>query len=147
MRIWIGKDVEHNPSYGKMTLFVESSNPDMDIVLDVFNSIHDQVEAVYFGAGEVDIENWTFLSVLYKFPSEVILSLEMSKPVSRFICANFDFVIYRLPLLYVPNNLYIKYRSTQVGIVSINEFKSNDILDLKNGQYSCDVELYNGDIK
>lgn len=147
MRIWIGKDVEHNPSYGKMTLFVESSNPDIDIVLDVFNSIHDQVEAVYFGAGEVDIENWTFLPMLHKFPSEVILGLEMSKPVSRFICVNFDFVIYRLPLLYVPNNLYIKYRSTQVGIVSINEFKSNDILDLKNGQYSCDVELYNGDIK
>lgn len=147
MRIWMGKDVEHNPSFGKMTLFVESSNPDIDIVFDVFNSVHDQVEAVYFGAGEVDIENWTFIGMLHKFPSRVMLGLEMSQPMSRSICARFDFVIYRLPLVSVPDNLYLKYRSTQVGIVSINEFKSNDILDLKDGQYSCDVELYNGDNK
>ena len=67
MRVWYGIDKEFNPMYGKLTLFVESKNPDVDVIVSLLDYYDDlDIKCIYFGAGEVDIENWDFIKELYK---------------------------------------------------------------------------------
>ena len=144
MRMWYGIDREHNPSYGLMTLFVESDNPDIDIIVKVLSECNVGIDCVYFGAGEVDILNWEFLNELYKISDAFKVGVESSEPVPAYFGKYFDFVILRLPVFYVSRNVYIKYRSdTSVGICNAVNFTNNSLEDLKDGKYSCDVEVYN----
>lgn len=148
MRIWYGIDREHNPSYGLMTLFVESKCPDIDKILHILSNLDVGIECVYFGAGEVDITDWEFVENLYKIPEtsgfKVKIVVESSKPLPQYVVNDFDVVILRMPVSCISNNVYIKYRSDiSVGIAKALDFKCNSLFDLQNGQYSCDVEVYN----
>ncbi len=145
MRIWCGVDVEHNPGNGKMTLFVESDNPNIDTILDVLRSSNYGVSYVYFGAGEVDIKNWKFLDRLSEISDMFIVGIESSIPLSEEIIKKFDYVIFRFPISCVLDNVYIKYRTPDiVGITSVLNFETNRLDNLSNGQYENDLELYNG---
>ena len=144
MRIWYGIDREHNPSYGLMTLFVESNNPNIDTIVKVLAKLNVGIDCVYFGAGEVDIINWEFLDDLYKISDAFNVGIESSELVPQYVVNQFDFVILRLSVSCISNNVYIKYRSNvSVGIAKAVDFKSNALTDLENGKYSNDVEVYN----
>lgn len=57
IRIWKGKEVEPNGNIGRMTVFVETNvvnNKVLDELLVVLEE-HQDIESIYFGAGEVDI--------------------------------------------------------------------------------------------
>lgn len=144
MRIWYGIDREYNPSYGLMTLFVESANPNVNTVVRVLSELNVGIDCVYFGAGEVDIVDWEFLDELYKISDAFKVVIESSKLVPQYVIQFFDVVILRLPVSCISENVYIKYRSNiSVGIEKASEFKCNSLFDLQNGRYSCDVEVYN----
>lgn len=143
MRIWYGIDVEHNLSYGHMTLFVESENPDIDKILNILLESNLGIEYVYFGAGEVDIKNWDFLDKLSEIADAFIVGLETSIPISPAVMHYFDFIIFRLPIPKVSDKIYIKYRAdSEVGIAKLDRFLSTSLLDLRGGQYKGDVEIY-----
>ena len=144
MRIWYGIDREYSPCHGLMTLFVESAKPDIDTVVAVLSDINVGIECIYFGAGEVDIVDWEFLVDIYKVSDSFKIVVESSEPVPVYLGKYFDSVILRLPVSYISDNVYIKYRSdVSVGIAKATDFKSNSLFDLHDGQYSCDVEVYN----
>jgi len=146
MRIWYGVDVEHNLSYGYITLFVESENPDIDKILGILINNNLGIESIYFGAGEVDVKNWDFLNRLREISNTFIVGIETSTPLPQSVINQFDFVIFRLPIPCVSDKIYFKYRTeNEVGISSILNFSTNSLTDLKDGQYSNDVELYSED--
>ncbi len=146
MRIWYGIDREYSPSYGLMTLFVESKCPKIDKIMDILSNLDVSIECVYFGAGEVDIIDWEFIDNLYKVSDtfKVKVIVESSKQLPQYVVGYFDVVILRMFVSRISNNVYIKYRSDiSVGIAKASDFKCNPLFDLQNGQYSCDTEIYN----
>ncbi len=148
MRIWYGVDREHNPSYGLMTLFVESTNPDIDKIVIIMSNlivVHKiGIECVYFGAGEVNIVDWNFLDRLYEISDSFKVVIESSEILPQYVINYFDAVILRLPVSRIADNVYIKYRTDiSVGIIKASKFEVNSLYDLRNGQYSCDTEIYN----
>lgn len=144
MRVWYGIDREHSPSYGLMTLFVESSNPDIDKIINILSELNVGITCVYFGAGEVDILDWEFIDRLYKVSDAFTVVVESSKLLPQYVVRYFDAVILRLPVSCVSNNVYIKYRTPiSVGIARAIDFEANSLFDLHDGKYSCDVEVYN----
>ncbi len=146
MRMWYGVDVEHNPSYGKLTLFVESSNPDVNIVFDILTIIPDNIECIYFGAGEVDILNWSFLDNLDIFPDIFMLGVESSVEVPKCAVDRFDFIILRTHIPYKSNKINFKYRTDdEVGLINLDKFNTTLLDTLSDGQYAGDVEVYRKD--
>ena len=142
--MWYGIDREYSPVHGLMTLFVESNNPDIDTVIQVLSELNVDIECIYFGAGEVDITNWEFIDSLYKLSDTFKVVVESFKLVPQYATQYFDAVILRLPVSCASKNTYIKYRSNMtVGIMKASEFKCNSLFDLQDGQYSCDIEVYN----
>lgn len=145
MRIWVGIDVEHTPLYGKQILFVESANPNVDKVIEILSNHRLNIFGIYFGAGEVDIENWEFLSSLYKI-SNYVIAVETSKYLNEETInnADLDLIIYRVPIERVSDKVYIKYRALkEVGVSSLHGFKTTSLYTLNDGKYAGDVELYN----
>lgn len=150
MRIWCGKDIEHNLGYGIMTLFVESENPDINKISEILSECDYGVSNVYFGAGEVDITNWEFLDSLYKISDAFVVGIETSQYISEDIIELFDFVVFRIRIPNEWNNLnnkvYMKYRTDdKVGVMDISKFKVTSLDTLNNGQYENDVEIYRED--
>ena len=147
MRLWCGKDVEYNPGYGIMTLFVESNNPDIDKIVNILSDNDYNIGIIYFGAGEVDIKNWEFLSDLHKLSDIYIVALESSASVPDEVINMFDFVIFRMCIPKISNNVYIKCRTdTEVGITNSLNFRVNSLMGLSDGQYSGDIEIYKEEI-
>lgn len=145
MRIWVGIDVEHTPLYGKQILFVESVNPNIDKVIEILSNHQFNIFGIYFGAGEVDIENWEFLSSLYKI-SDYTIAVETSKYLNEETITNadLDLIIYRVPIERVSDKVYIKYRAPkEVGVSSLHGFKTTSLYTLNDGKYAGDIELYN----
>lgn len=146
MRMWCGVDVEHNLSYGHMTLFIESENPDIDKILAILIGNNFGIESVYFGAGEIDVKDWEFLNRLCEISDTFIVGIETSTPLPDFIINRFDFVIFRLPISCVSDKIYFKYRANnEVGLSHISNFSTNSLVGLQNGQYLDDIELYRED--
>lgn len=144
MRIWYGVDVEHNPMFGKVMLFVESDKPDIDAVLDCLVKCNAGINGVYFGAGETDIVDWSFVDRLDEISDAFIVCVESSAPIAKDIGCKFDFVILRLPISYVSDNIYIKYRSNDyVGIANLPFFKKTSLSTLQNNMFLGDIEIYN----
>ena len=144
MRIWYGVDKEYSPSFGLMTLFVESSCPNVTKIVDILSTVNVKIECVYFGAGEVDVLDWEFLEDLYKLSNVFKVVIESSRSLPQYVVKYFDVVVLRLPVSCIANNVYIKYRSDiSVGIAKALDFKNNSLFSLKDGQYSGDVEVYN----
>lgn len=143
MRLWYGQEVEYNPNFGKMTLFVESESPNIDIILEILSDLDVEIECVYFGAGEVNITDWTFLESLYKISDAFIVELETSDYLSTDIIKHFDHVIFRVYIPCVTDKLSIKYRaSNEVGVSKLPNFNKTSLLTLRQGQYDSDVEVY-----
>lgn len=143
MRVWYGVDVEHNPMFGKVMLFVESDKPDIDIVLDCLVRCNESIDGVYFGAGEIDIVDWSFIDRLNEISDAFIVCVESSIPIAKDIGCKFDFIILRLPILYVSDNIYIKYRaSNSVGVASLSKFEPTSLETLQGNKYLGDVEIY-----
>lgn len=143
MRVWYGVDVEHNPMFGKVMLFVESDKPDIDIVLDCLVRCNESIDGVYFGAGEIDIVDWSFIDRLNEISDAFIVCVESSIPIAKDIGCKFDFIILRLPILYVSDNIYIKYRaSNSVGVASLSKFEPTSLETLQDNKYLGDVEIY-----
>lgn len=144
MRIWYGIDVEHNPMFGKMMLFVESENPDIDIVLNCLTTLNVGIDGVYFGAGEQDIKDWSFLDRLDEVSDAFVVCIETSVPISKDIGSKFDFVILRLSISYISDNIYIKYRTPEtVGLVNSSAFEPTELRTLYDNKYLGDIEIYN----
>ena len=143
MRIWYGREVEHNSNFGRMTLFVESENPNIDTILKILTELDVGIECIYFGAGEINITDWTFLASLYKISDAFIVELETSDYLSSDIIKYFDHIIFRFPIPCVTDKLFIKYRTdTEVGISALSNFNTTSLLTLHHGQYDSDVEVY-----
>ena len=151
MRIWKGIDAEHNSNVGKMTLFVESENPDLAVV-ELILKQHPDIKAIYFGAGEVDILQFTFINKLHALRKRygILLLMECSydNMITYDIRSYFDVVVLRIPVDSIYGNEQIKLRTgTQVYIRGINDFKNNSLATLKNGQYLNDIELYKDEVQ
>lgn len=143
MRIWYGVDVEHNPMFDKVMLFVESDAPDIDIVLNCLINLNVGISGVYFGAGEKDIKDWTFLDRLNEISDAFIVCVETSTPISRDIGSKFDFIILRLPISYVSDNVYIKYRASEsVGLTNLSQFNSTSTDALYDNMFLGDILVY-----
>lgn len=143
MRIWSGIDVEHNPSYGKQTLFVESKSPNIDKIMDILSKSNLGISCVYFGAGEVDVEHWEFLKSLYKLSSRFLVGIESSIFLPKSIIDKFNFVVFRVPVTEFSDKVYIKYRTEDsVGLSSLYRFSSTSLVTLRNGKYKGDIEIY-----
>lgn len=147
MRIWKGIDEEHNGNVGRMTLFIESANPDLNIVESVLQ-YHTDVKALYFGAGEVDVLGFDFITKLtaLKKSYNVLFLLECSyeNAVKYDIRSYFDFVIMRIKMDSIFGNEQLKLRTKErIYIKNVVEFESNSLSTLNDGQYINDIELYN----
>ena len=145
MRIWRGVDAEHNPMFGKVMLFVESDKPDIDVLLDCLTKCNVGVDGVYFGAGETDIVDWSFIDRLDEISDTFIVCVESSIPIPKNIGCKFDFIILRLPILYESDNVYIKYRAnTSVGIANTSAFEKTSLSTLRDNMFLGDVIVYEG---
>ena len=123
MRIWFGIDVEHNPSFGRQTLFVESKSPDIEKILEIMSYSNLGISCVYFGAGEVDVEHWEFLTSLHKISDTFITGIETSVTLPESVIDYFDFVVFRVPVPEFSDKVYIKYRTADaVGLSSLYRF-------------------------
>lgn len=143
MRIWKGIEREHNINYGKMTLFVESIAPDMNIVKTILSDNSD-VECIYFGAGEVDILDWSFINELPKNIDYVIECSYANIVPSEYLSV-FKFIIIRHFYKCVTPNMYIKLRTADdVYMAHESQFATNSITTVVDGQYDTDIELYDG---
>lgn len=143
MRIWSGLDVEHNPSYGRLTLFVESKNPNIDKILDILSTSNLRISCIYFGAGEVDIECWEFLESLHKLSALFLVGIETSTFLPKSIVDKFNFVVVRVPVAEFSDKVYIKYRANDsVGLSPLYRFDPTSLVTLKDGKYKGDIEIY-----
>ena len=147
MRLWKGIDEEHNGNFGVMTLFVESVNPDIDIIESVLNENKD-IKALYFGAGETEVQQFDFLKKLGNLKEQygVITLLEFSYEdiVTKDVRLYFDYTILRINVNKLARNEQIKVRTDNfVYIYPLTEFRVNSLITLHNGQYLEDIELYN----
>lgn len=143
MRVWYGVDVEHNPMFGKVMLFVESDKPDIDIVLDCLVRCNESIDGVYFGAGEIDIVDWSFIDRLNEISDAFIVCVESSIPIAKDIGCKFDFIILRLPILYVSDNIYIKYRADDcVGLLNLPVFEQTSLSTLRDNMFLGDIIVY-----
>jgi len=149
MRIWYGIDVEHNPMFGKTMLFVESAKPDIDIILDCLVKCNVSINGIYFGAGGVDIVDWSFIDRLYEISDAYIVCVESSVPIEKNIGCRFDFVILRLPISYVSDNICIKYRADDsVGVANLSTFKETSLSTLRDNMFLGDIIIYEkGEVK
>ncbi len=149
MRIWRGIEAEHNFNFGKPTLFVESENPNLDVVKAVLSAEPDIV-SIYFGAGEVDITNWKWIDDLdYLFGRySILLECSISNIPPIEVCEVFDFIIVRSRWYDIFDNMQIKIRDDEnVYIAGISKFKRNSLIGLKDNRYSSDILLYEDFIK
>lgn len=143
MRIWKGAEREHNTNYGKMTLFVESVAPDMNIVKTILADNSD-VECIYFGAGEVDVTDWSFICELPK-NIECVIECSYANIVPSDYLSVFKFIIIRHFYKHVTPNMYMKLRTyDEVYTAPVSQFAVNSINTVVDGQYDTDVELYDG---
>lgn len=147
MRIWKGIDEEHNGNFGVMTLFIESVNPDIAVVESVLEENKD-VRALYFGAGEIDVQQFEFLPKLKRLKEQVgmkiILECSYENIVSKNVRLYFDQIVLRLHIPQIVGTERIKVRTDNfVYIYPLPQFSVNSTIMLRNGQYFEDVELYN----
>lgn len=143
MRMWYGREVEYNPNFGKMTLFVEAESPNIDTILEILSNLNVGIDCIYFGAGEVNVSDWTFLKSLYKISDAFIVELETSDYLPAHIIRYFDHVIFRIYIPCVTDTVSIKYRaSTEVGVSKLSNFNKTSLLTLNCGQFDTDVEVY-----
>ena len=144
MRIWKGIEQEHNGNFGISTLFVESENPCLPIIENILNNDRN-INVVYFGAGEIDITDWKFISDLQEFKMkygvDVVLECSLVNLPNDY--SVFDKCVIRIAINNVLCNAEIKLRTKNtVYICGINRFKSNSINSVVDGMYSEDILLY-----
>ncbi len=151
MRIWRGKELEHNGNYGAITLFIESSEPDLDVVEQIL-AYNPDITTLYFGAGELSVRYWDWVKGLPKFKDKYKIMIECSnhRLVPNHVSEYFDVIICRYKNYNLADDvsyldkLQIKIREKErVYIAPAKKFEFTDIREVAKGQYSSDLELYN----